>query len=546
MIPKQIPRKPENDNYRALAMYAADAKTHGKTDGEKTLMSWYEGCLAEDYQTAIKEVELTQAMNTRTKKEKTYHLMVSFRPEDEAKLTPEIFKDIEKTLAESIGFSEHQRHCGVHKNTDNLHMHIAFNMINPKNFNRHAPFYDHRKLHKTCRDLEKKYGLKPDKGIDKNTPIQETKTNIKAQAFEVHHGQESFNTFAIGKKETILRALHQAKNWKDFHAAVLKMGLEIKTQTTGVVFQDRFGKHRVKGSDIDRHLSKKQMEKVLGSFVGADKETLSTIKSTEKYNARPLHQAAAQGDLYSVFLAEMEQRKAALEAVKMEEQKAFNCSKEKWETKKKAIAKYAMLPEHRQQLLEATKAREDADLVKNRITLAEKRKAIREATPYTSWTKFLQHKAAQGDEKALEVLRSKKLKPELTTDNFNSKIMADLEAVKNSKERQIEILERHGLSRQHRRALVTVAKMQEVAAKNPDLKTGELQYKIDSKGVVIFSLASGGTIRDTGAELHFSGHDPAAKKLAEGLATVKWGRSVSADGGVLRRAEQERNRGMGR
>ncbi len=142
MIPKHIEHKPGRDNYRALALYAADARVRDKS--EKTLMSWYEG-LAENYLEGMIEVEATQALNSRTKKEKTYHLMVSFRPEDESKLTPEIFKDIAKTLANAIGFSEHQRHCGVHKNTDNLHMHIAFNMINPKNFNRHEPFYDHQK-----------------------------------------------------------------------------------------------------------------------------------------------------------------------------------------------------------------------------------------------------------------------------------------------------------------------------------------------------------------------------------------------------------------
>ena len=158
MIPKHIERKPGNDNYRALALYAADAKSRGET-GEKTLMSWHEGCMAEDYHTGLIEVEATQAMNTRTTKEKTYHLMVSFRPEDEAKLTPEIFKNIEKELAKAIGFSDHQRHCGVHKNTDNVHMHIAYNMINPETFNRHAPFYDHQKLHKACYRVSRKVGI---------------------------------------------------------------------------------------------------------------------------------------------------------------------------------------------------------------------------------------------------------------------------------------------------------------------------------------------------------------------------------------------------
>lgn len=542
MIPKHIPRKPENDNYRALALYAADAKVHGDT-GEKTLMSWHEGCLAEDYLGGMIEVEAVQAMNTRTRKEKTYHLMVSFRPEDEAKLSPDIFKDIEKTLAGAIGFSGHQRHCGVHKNTDNMHMHIAINMINPETFNRHAPFYDHQKLHKACRELERKYDLKIDKGIDENTPKKNLKTNIKAHAYEAHHGQESFNSYAIGRKEKIIEAAQKATTWKDFHESVLKLGLEIRPQNNGLVFHDRFGKHKVKASDIDRTLSKKYLEKKLGSFIGVNQEMLSSATAVERYNALPLHQDAKRDNLHTLFLSEMEQRKAALEALKKEEQRAFNSNKKKWSEKRMSISEYAMLPAHKRQLLENIKTREEAELAANRLSLAEKRKAIRESIPYTSWTKFLQHKAAQGNETALAVLRSKKIKPELARPGHNDKIMADLEAVKQSKELQIEIIQKHGVSQKHRRALLTVIKMQELIAKDPELKSDAVKYKIDTKGTVIFTFKTGGTIRDTGKELHFSVYDPAAQKLAHGLAKLKWGRNVGIDGSALRPLESPKSMG---
>ena len=543
MIPKHIPRKPQNDNYRALALYAADATIHGET-GEKTLMSWHDGCLAEDYLTGLIEVEATQEMNTRTKKEKTYHLMVSFRPEDEAKLSPAIFKEIERELAKAIGFSEHQRHCGVHKNTDNLHMHIAYNMINPQTFNRQAPFYDYQKLHKTCRTLETKYGLKIDNGIDENTPQKETKTSIKAQAYEVHHGQESFQSFAINRKEKILVAVKTAKNWNDFHESLLKIGMKIEPKANGHVIKDRFGKHSVKASDVDRSLSKKRLEETLGSFIGVNLKMLSDVEAIEKYNTLPLHQDSKRDNLYVQFLAEMEQRQDALEAVKKEEQEIFNSNRKKWAEKREVISTYDMLPVHRQQVLRTVKAREDIELLNNRQSLAEKSKAIREAIPYTSWTKFLQHKAALGNETALEVLRSKKVKPELAI-AADSNFVATLEAVKKSKELQLEIIQMQGINREHKQALLTVIKMKELIAKDPDLKNTEVKYNIDAKGTVIATLASGGTIRDTGKELHFSSHDQAAKKLAHGLANMKWGRNVDVDGSVLRRVN-ERNKSLGR
>jgi len=135
----------------------------------------------DEYQLAIKEVEDTQSLNTRTAKEKTYHLIISFRPEDEAFLTPEIFRQIEVEFAAALGFEEHQRHCGVHKNTDNLHLHVAYNQIHPVKRTRHEPYRDFAKRDQLCRQLELKYGLRPDNGSD---PGKEAVVNDAARALQ--------------------------------------------------------------------------------------------------------------------------------------------------------------------------------------------------------------------------------------------------------------------------------------------------------------------------------------------------------------------------
>ena len=150
MISKHVSCKPENDDYGRLARYIADAGH----DGEKCLVSWSAGCWSgDDYDMGILEAENTQGMNTRSAKEKTYHLMISFRPEDEAKLTPEAFRAIEERFAQILGFAEHQRHCGVHKNTSNLHLHVSYNMVHPERHTRHEPFRDFHKRDRLCREL---------------------------------------------------------------------------------------------------------------------------------------------------------------------------------------------------------------------------------------------------------------------------------------------------------------------------------------------------------------------------------------------------------
>ena len=190
MISKHVHYEAAHDNYGALARYIADAGH----EGEKCLASWCAGCAADDdYELAIIEAQAVQSMNTRSQKEKTYHLLVSFRPEDEARLTPEAFKAIEERFAAALGFSEHQRHCGIHKNTNNIHMHVSYNMIHPERLTRHEPFRDYAARDKLCRELEKEYGLTVDNGREQR---QENALSHKAAAIEAHTGQESFESYA--------------------------------------------------------------------------------------------------------------------------------------------------------------------------------------------------------------------------------------------------------------------------------------------------------------------------------------------------------------
>ena len=102
MISKRVFINAGNDNYARLAAYIADAGTHSKQGGEKCLMNWCEGMLGgEDYAEGIAEAKDVQARNTRAAS-KTYHLVISFRPEDEEKLTPEVFKAIEARFASAL------------------------------------------------------------------------------------------------------------------------------------------------------------------------------------------------------------------------------------------------------------------------------------------------------------------------------------------------------------------------------------------------------------------------------------------------------------
>ncbi len=243
MISKRIHCEPQNDNIKRLGLYIGAGH-----EGEKLFVKWTAGCYAgQDYDLAIDEIKATQGMNTRTKKEKTYHMVVSFHPEDFKKLSLEDFKNIEKEFAAALGFEDHQRLCGIHVNTDNPHMHVAYNMIHKEKYTRHDPFYDYYKRDKTCRILEEKYKLKIDVGVE-----QQFSDYVKQRQFDVKH------------------AFDNARDWQSLHKELAVYGLTVQMRGNGCILaaighKQKDG-HHIKLSDFDENLSRKKLQDRFGSY----------------------------------------------------------------------------------------------------------------------------------------------------------------------------------------------------------------------------------------------------------------------------------------
>jgi hypothetical protein len=506
MISRRIPCLPENDDYRRLARYIADA-SH---DCEKALMSWCAGCWSDDeYELAIKEVELVQAMNIRTSKEKTYHLMISFRPEDEAKLTSDIFQAIELEFAKTLGFDEHQRHCGVHKNTSNIHLHISYNQIHPISKNRHEPYRDFWKRDSLCRQLEQKYGLTVDNGRD---PESDKPLNEAAMSFEAQTGQESLFGYTQRHKPAILAALENSKSWADCHRTFMPYGLALKLHGNGLIIQTADGHHSIKASGFDRSISKTKLEKRFGAFTSASPDLTKSDSPAEKYTAAPLHKDPNRDKLYEQFKTAMAERQAALAEIGKQGDRLYAIYRQTWEKKREKIKRMPMLRKHRREVMEKVRAQEKTERAALRKTVNQKREAVRILYPFNSWSKFLQHQASQGHETALAILRSKKEKalpdrPSVSTHNQTSATVANT-------------------------ALASVTQMRELF-RSEGIKT-EPQYSIASKGTIIFKLPNGGSIRDTGTEVHFTASNEQAKRIATNLAQFRWGQAVSIEGNVLK------------
>lgn len=446
---------------------------------EKCFMSWTAGCWSEDdYELAMQEVMDTQALNTRTTKEKTYHLLVSFRPEDQDKLTPENFKEIEKRFAEVLGLSEHQRLCGVHVNTDNTHMHVAYNLIHPENLTRVEPWRDYVKRDKLCRELEKEFGLMVDNGRDKTK--KERGLGEKSATVEAHTGCQSFESYAREHGNAILSDLASASSWEDAHAVFARHGLEVKPRGAGLIVKNRHGKQTAKASSVHRDLSLKKMVARFGAFQAA-KEPLPD--SLSRYGVKPIQKAADKNRLWNEFQIQTRAEKAKITEIR-----------KKWDEKRKELVQRAIARKTRAKMMKLLNQHEAREIYAARL----QEKAA-------NWISFLQKAANGGDENALAILRSRheEIQPE------NTRKIQKQAAYMASK---TSILENTSLPGKIRTKLLGMALMDKIA----DGATA----RISSHGSIIYSLPNGGKINDTGKSISFS---DGARETALAYMAAKWG-----------------------
>jgi hypothetical protein len=320
--------------------------------------------------------------------------MVSWRPEDKDKLGPEIFQEIEREFAAALGLAEHQRHAGVHQNTDHIHLHVAYNLIHPEKFTRHSPFRDFTVLSRVCRAMEEKYGLTVDRGLEDNKgqekpKVSASKTLVKVKTIEAQTGQETLFSYVQHHKPELATALDAAASWREIQAAFLKYGLLLKLSGNGLAIKDRFGKHSVKASDLDRAWSKTRLETRFGPFEAPAPDLLKDIEVIETYTAAPLQAGPEREELYRRFQEERAARKTALEEIGKTGRRRYVDWREQWQRKKLEIKRLPMLRHDRQNLWQKITQREREELAALRAKTTDERKAARVALPAVSWRAFL-------------------------------------------------------------------------------------------------------------------------------------------------------------
>lgn len=408
MIAKKVAmRSIRKSDFGALVEYLTDRQGKHERIGNV----WGTNCQSEGWQVAITEVLNTQAQNTRSTADKTYHVIVSFRADEQP--GEATLKAIETRICEGLGYGSHQRICVVHHDTDNLHFHIAINKIHPTRYTIRDPYNDHWTLGILCTRLEQEYHLQAD-----NHQVGKTGSQDRAADMERQAGVQSLLGWI---QSECADRLKNARSWGELHTILGRNGLELREKGNGLVITNGAG-IGVKASSVARELSKTRLERCLGTFQPAD---VTKIQHGRQYEARPVRLRVDTTKLFRRYSSELE---IAVTACKTEGAAAAERKNRHIESARK-IAQYKR---DAVKIINCSKMskkvlygvinrtlKDEIQKIKRRC-LAEG-VAIKGKYKRPTWADWLRTKALKGDPEALAALRAREAATGLKGDTITGK-----------------------------------------------------------------------------------------------------------------------------
>lgn len=299
MIAKHVAMKvTRKSDFGGLVRYITSAQGRDERIGTVTVTN----CKSDEPFDAADDVMLVQQANTRSNADKTYHLIVSFRPGETP--SPETLREIEERICAGLGYAEHQRISAAHHDTDNLHLHIAINKVHPERHTVHSPLRDYRTLAELCDKLETEFGLERD-----NHLARKRGGETRAADMEQIAGIESLIGWV---QRTCAAEIKAADSWEALHATMAANGLTMHARGNGLVVTAESGVS-IKASSIARDLSKKALEDRLGAFVAVDgAKPPQAVKRA--YEPRPMASRVNTAELFARYQDQQKNRSAARSA----------------------------------------------------------------------------------------------------------------------------------------------------------------------------------------------------------------------------------------
>lgn len=452
MLAKVPPKRNDGkSSFKSLQKYmeerdVIDPKTGEVIGWEKDSVAVQTNCLDRD--TAWREMLAVADMNGRVK-DPVYHVTLNWQ-EGENPTDEQAFEAARKAM-KAVGMEGHQYVAAVHRDTDNVHVHLMVNRVHPDTYKAVYPDRDYYKLDKCMREIELEQGWRHSPGpyavherggkkvVDwaKETPQEwhreqrekKVKQPTKAKDMERHTGNESLHTYAQGQpRQDAKEALSKpGATWQDLHQSLAKHGLELRPTNDK---QNAFRVHSkadpeicIKASSMAEELGGGKLVKRLGPWQEPRPEIQQEKAKREYSDQRPKadpkrdpnareekrdERAAERRELrerYKAFVEEWKTAKAPARAAMYEDQKQRRRAlTEKHKSQRETIRTSGLSPEQKKALYSVAAFDIAAKRAELNETIKGEREAFRRERPQ-SFREWTADRAQEGDRAAMRQVR---------------------------------------------------------------------------------------------------------------------------------------------
>ncbi len=354
----------------------------------------------QDAELAVEVMEVLQKGNVRAKGNKTYHLVISFHPEDR-RLTSAELEDVVRRAVAAAGLEQHQYIAVRHSEQEHEHLHVAVNKIHPETLKIHHPYKAIPAFQALASILEQELGLHR---VDRTRgPSQ----SHRARDFEAHRGVESFSGWAhrtIGD----VTGLDRIGSWPTLHDELARFGVRLVRRGNGLAIVHAMRPNLAcKASALGRGWSKQRLCERYGEFVPGPEAAEVTREQVQPYEERPLGRALDDGlwrEYREALDAARRHREELREAIASRIKAARAAHKESFKLKHHAIAAMPIPPRDKRSVYKTLAF--ERRLAERRLRATVNRwRTVRVDTHPGSWKQFLAERAARGDQRALRRLR---------------------------------------------------------------------------------------------------------------------------------------------
>lgn len=273
MIVKKV-KSTKTKNKAASARDLADyiREPHNQNPDEKVLYANGRGFLCDSH-SAQREEMVSLATESVRSKNPINHYVLSWREGEQP--SPEQVEEAVDIFMDEMGWKDHQAIYGLHKDTDNIHLHIAINRVHPETLKivESNRGFDIEAAHKAIARIEHAQGWQReqngryqvlengDLGREHYDPKKPRQPDQRKQDMENRTGEKSAQRVAIENASEIIK---RAQTWEQLHRELAAEGMRYeKTGSGATVFVGDVG---VKASDVDRNASLGKMQKKLGAY----------------------------------------------------------------------------------------------------------------------------------------------------------------------------------------------------------------------------------------------------------------------------------------